>query len=107
MVNRNPGGGTRAIVDKLLGDHRPPGCAVQTKSHHAVAAAVQQGRADWGVAIKTVADQYGLDFIALQAEKYNFVIPKARLERPAARAFRALLAGPSIPRQLQGMGFNG
>lgn len=107
MVNRNSGSGTRVIVDKILGDHRPPGYAVQTKSHNAVAAAVQQGRADWGVAIKTVTDQYGLDFMALQAEKYDFVIPKARLERPAVRAFRALLADPSIRRQLQGMGFDG
>ena len=55
MVNRNAGSGTRIIIDKLLGEHRPAGYGTQTKSHNAVAAAVSQGRADWGVAIDTVA----------------------------------------------------
>jgi putative molybdopterin biosynthesis protein len=105
MVNRNPGSGTRVVIDKLLGDRRPPGYAVQTKSHNAVAAAVQQARADWGVAIGTIADQYGLGFIPLQPEQYDFVIPKARFERPAVRAFRELLADPSVRAQLRGMGF--
>ena len=63
MVNRNAGSGTRIIIDKLLGEHRPSGYGTQTKSHNAVAAAVSQGRADWGVAIDTVARQYGLGFI--------------------------------------------
>ena len=106
MVNRNPGSGTRVLVDKLLGDHRPAGYVVQTKSHNAVAAAVQQGRADWGVAINTIAEQYGLGFTPLQPEKYDFVIPKARYARPVVRAFRELLADPSVRQQLQGMGFD-
>ena len=55
MVNRNAGSGTRILIDRLLGAHRPAGYGVQTKSHNAVAAAVQQHRADWGVAIDTVA----------------------------------------------------
>ncbi len=63
MVNRNTGSGTRVVIDALLGVRRPPGYAVQVKSHNAVAAAVQQRRADWGVAINTVAEQYGLGFI--------------------------------------------
>jgi putative molybdopterin biosynthesis protein len=106
MVNRNPGSGTRVIVDKLLGDRKPPGHGVQTKSHNAVAAAVQQGRADWGVAIDTVARAYGLDFIPLQNEQYDFVIPTSRLERPAVRAFRELLADAGVRRQLKAMGFD-
>ena len=43
MVNRNAGSGTRIIIDRLLGDHRPPGYGTQTKSHNAVAAAVAPG----------------------------------------------------------------
>ena len=78
MVNRNAGSGTRVLVDKLLGEARPPGHGVQTKSHNAVAAAVAQGRADWGVAIDTVARQYGLGFIPLQEEHYDFIVPPAR-----------------------------
>lgn len=105
MVNRNAGSGTRILIDKLLGDHRPPGYGVQTKSHNAVAAAVRQGRADWGLAIDTVARQYSLGFIPLQDEQFDFIMPKARLERPAVRAFCALLADAAVREQLGELGF--
>jgi putative molybdopterin biosynthesis protein len=106
LVNRNTGSGTRIIIDKLLGDRRPPGYGIQTKSHNAVAAAVSQGRADWGVAINTIADPYGLGFIPLQAEHYDFVVPKARLERPAVRMFCELLEDVAVRQQLSVLGFD-
>jgi len=49
MINRNAGAGTRVLTDKLLGGARPAGYANQPKSHNAVAAAIAQGRADWGL----------------------------------------------------------
>ena len=105
MVNRNAGSGTRIIIDKLLGERRPVGYGTQTKSHNAVAAAVAQGRADWGVAIDTVAAQYGLGFIPLQEEQYDFIVPTARSTRPAVRAFCALLQDASVREALSGLGF--
>ncbi len=105
MVNRNAGSGTRIIVDKLLGGLRPSGYGTQTKSHNAVAAAVSQGRADWGVAIDTVARQYGLGFIPIQEEQYDFIVPTARLKRPAVVAFCALLADEQVRQELRGLGF--
>src|SRR5262249_15787815 len=45
LVNRNRGSGTRILIDRLLGDARPPGYLTEAKSHNAVAAAVAQGRA--------------------------------------------------------------
>jgi putative molybdopterin biosynthesis protein len=78
---------------------------VQTKSHNAVAAAVAQGRADWGIAIDTVARAYGLGFIALMEEQYDFAIPKSRLERAPVRAFRALLADDGVRAELARLGF--
>jgi len=106
MVNRNPGSGTRVLIDKLLGNARPPGYGVQTKSHNAVAAAVAQSRADWGIAIDTVARQYGLGFIALQEERFDFIVPTARLDRPAVRSFQALLADDAVRDRLSAAGFN-
>jgi putative molybdopterin biosynthesis protein len=106
MVNRNAGSGTRILIDKLVGAARPPGYGVQTRSHNAVAAAVTQGRADWGIAIDTVARQYGLGFIPLQEERYDFIVPTARLDRPAVRAFRALLADRAVRDRLRAAGFN-
>ena len=106
MVNRNRGAGTRILIDRLLGDRRPPGYAYEPRSHYAVAAAVSQKRADWGVTIETVARQSGLYFRPLQAEHYDFAIPKDRWERPAVRALRDLLeSGSPLRRELEAMGF--
>jgi len=105
MVNRNAGSGTRIIIDRMLGAARPSGYGVQTKSHNAVAAAVAQGRADWGVAIDTVARQYGLEFIPIQEERYDFVVPTPRLEVPAVRAFCTLLQDEDTQADLRALGF--
>jgi putative molybdopterin biosynthesis protein len=105
MVNRNAGSGTRVIIDALLGERRPQGYGTQTKSHNAVAAAVSQGRADWGVAIDTVARQYGLGFIPLREERYDFIVPTSRMSRPAVRAFCERLADKDVREELAAMGF--
>jgi putative molybdopterin biosynthesis protein len=105
MVNRNRGSGTRVLLDGLLGGRRPPGAAVEVRSHNAVAAAVAQGRADWGVAIAPVARAYGLGFIPVRAERYDFAVPADRWDRPAVAAFRALLDEPETRDALARMGF--
>jgi putative molybdopterin biosynthesis protein len=105
MVNRNRGSGTRVLIDRLLGGRKPPGYPIEARSHNAVAAAVAQERADWGVAIAPLAAQYGLGFLPLQVEQYDFAIPEDRWERPAVRAFRALFERPEIHEGLAALGF--
>jgi putative molybdopterin biosynthesis protein len=105
LVNRNRGSGTRLLIDRLLGPARPAGFLTEPRSHNAVAAAVAQGRADWGVAIEPVARANGLGFLPLREEQYDFVVPRARRERPAVRAFVALLAEPATRRALAERGF--
>lgn len=105
MVNRNLGSGTRILIDRLLGEAKPAGHSHQTRSHNAVAVAVAQGRADWGVAIETVAKQYDLGFLPLQEELYDFVIPASRYDRPSVRRFRELLDDASVRRKLADLGF--
>ncbi len=105
MVNRNAGSGTRILIDQLLQHKQPTGYALQTRSHNAVATAIVQHRADWGVAIETVAQQYQLGFIPLQAEHYDFVVPNARLNRPAVQQFQALLQSDEVRDALAQLGF--
>lgn len=105
MVNRNAGSGTRLLIDQLLAGAQPPGYGLQTKSHNAVAVAVAQGRADWGLAIDTVAREYGLGFIPVQEERYDFVVPRARLQRPAVQAFIRLLQSDTARQALGELGF--
>ena len=101
MVNRNKGSGTRILIDRLLAGAQPPGYAVQPRNHNAVAAAIAQGRADWGVTIRNVAESSGLGFLPVTDERYDFVIPPARRHRPAVIAFRALLESPTVREQLR------
>jgi putative molybdopterin biosynthesis protein len=130
MVNRNRGSGTRVLIDRLLHQkrdesncsesasgvrsemgpipifsHAPPGYHVEVKSHNAVAAAVAQGRADWGLAIGTVARDASLGFIAVREEEFDFAIPTARRDRPAVKAFLAILAEPATRELLLTNGF--
>jgi putative molybdopterin biosynthesis protein len=105
LQNRNRGSGTRILIDQLLSESRPMGYWTEARSHNAVAAAVAQGRADWGVAIAPVAKDSDLGFIALQDEHYDFVIPRSRLHRPAVRAFCQLLNNPEVKHALGSMGF--
>ncbi|QNT78942.1 molybdopterin biosynthesis protein [Entomobacter blattae] len=106
MINRNAGSGTRVVIDAFLNNFKPEGYLHTTRSHNAVAAAVQQKRADWGVTIETVAKSYGLGFIALRPEEYDFLIPKSRLHRPAVQKFLQLLHTPTIRSHLKAMGFS-
>ena len=99
MVSRNAGSGTRVLIDKLLDGARPPGYANQPKSHNAVAAAIAQGRADWGVAIEPVAKIYGLGFLPLAPEHYDFLVVESRRERPAVQAFLAALRDETTRRK--------
>jgi len=104
MVNRNQGSGTRALIDRLLVGVKPAGYAVQPRNHNAVAAAVSQGRADWGVTLVTVAGNAGLGFLPVQEERYDFVVPKSRANRPGVIAFKTLLAEPSTRDALARLG---
>ena len=104
MVNRNQGSGTRALIDRLLAGAKPSGYAVQPRNHNAVAAAIAQHRADWGVTLDTIARTAGLGFIPVQHEQYDFVVPKVRAERPAVQGFRDALAQPAIREALVRLG---
>lgn len=104
MVSRNAGSGTRILIDQLLGSARPTGYGNQPRSHNAVAAAVAHGRADWGIAIETVARLYGLGFLPLTPEHYDFLVVESRRTRPAVAAFLAALADPATRGRIAALG---
>ena len=105
MVNRNQGAGTRILIDRLLNGARPDGYWNQPRSHNAVAAAVAQQRADWGMTIAPVAHAAGLGFIPYAEEHYDFALVKARKQRPAVQAFLDALASEAGRKALEEAGF--
>ncbi|OQM75079.1 molybdopterin biosynthesis protein [Manganibacter manganicus] len=105
MVNRNQGAGTRILIDRLLAGARPDGYWNQPRSHNAVAAAVAQKRADWGVTIAPVAHAAGLGFIPLAEEHYDFALVSVRKDRPAVQAFLRALQSAESRAALEKAGF--
>jgi putative molybdopterin biosynthesis protein len=104
MVNRNQGSGTRVLLDRLLDGDRPAGYAVQPRNHHAVAAAVAQGRADWGVTLEWIAANAALGFLPVQEEQYDFAVPKSRAARAGVVAFISLLGEEAVRQELERLG---
>jgi putative molybdopterin biosynthesis protein len=104
MVNRNAGAGTRVLIDQKLAGKKPGGYGNQPKSHNAVAAAIAQGRADWGIAIASVAKLYGLGFLPIAPEHYDFLLVEKRRARPAVKAFLEALRDPDVRAKIEALG---
>lgn len=103
MVNRNQGSGTRVLIDRLLREAQPPGYWNQPRAHNAVAASVAQMRADWGVAIKQVADALQLEFIPLAEEHYDFAVLRQPRNSQVLASFEATLS--KAKGRLEALGF--
>ena len=105
MINRNPGSGTRVLIDGLLAGARPDGYLHQARTHHAVAAAVEQDRADWGMTLDTIAARAGLEFRFVADERYDVAVREDRWNRPAVATLRRLFDDGAVRRRLSDLGF--
>ena len=63
-----------------------------------------QGRADWGIAIAPVARLYGLGFLPIAPEDYDFLLVERRRDRPAVRAFLAALHDEATREKIRALG---
>jgi len=108
IVNRNKGSGIRTYFDIKLRDllkgaspsESVRGYSYEVKTHTAVAAAINQGRADCGLAFEAVTAFYPVDFIPLDREIYDFVVSKGRLSKPAVRRFIEVLGSDTLAKDL-------
>lgn len=78
FVNRQPGSGTRTLLDYHLHRLNVPARAVngydsEAATHTAVADAITRGAADVGLGLAAAARAFGLDFIPLARERYDLV----------------------------------
>jgi putative molybdopterin biosynthesis protein len=85
IVNREIGSGARRLLDKQLDvngikPNRIKGYRDEVLSHLDVASRVRSGLADAGIGVRSAAAICGLDFVPLQRERYDLVIPKAYYE---------------------------
>ncbi|MFH2092594.1 MAG: molybdopterin biosynthesis protein [Pseudomonadota bacterium] len=80
FINRQPGSGTRVLLDYQLSQMGIPPEAIKgyendEYTHMSVAVAVLSGRADAGLGIMAAARALDLDFIPVITESYDLIIP--------------------------------
>lgn len=106
LVNREAGAGSRALLDQLLEEAGVPvekvsGYARVAFGHLAAAYAVHAGEADCCVATRAAAQAFGLGFVAVQSERYDFVLRRASLDLPVVRGFLDVLMKAKLRRKLE------
>lgn len=106
FVNREPGSGIRALLDKLLKAADVSSAKVQGYDHVAyghlpAAYHVVSGEADACLATRSAAQTFNLDFIPLHSARYDFVMRKRTGDLPAVKAFLDVLQRATLRRKLE------
>jgi molybdate-binding protein len=106
FINREPGSGSRALVDKLLAKagidaQKVSGYIRVAHGHLAAAYAVMSGDADACVATRSAAKTFNLDFVPLHTERYDLVMRRRVADLPAVKAFLDVLQRATLRRKLE------
>ena len=110
IVNREKGSGARRLLDKQLkrsaiDPKRIKGYGDHVSSHLDVASRIKSGVADVGIGVQSVASICGLDFVPLQRERYDLVIPKDYYESLSGlRVLLDLMVGKRFRAELEALG---
>jgi excisionase family DNA binding protein len=101
VVNRPSGTGTRLLFDAELAaagaeNTTIPGYENCVGRHIDVGFEIINGNADTGLGIRAVAQALNLDFIPVQWERYDLIIPKAHYFDKNIQNFISLLRDPRI-----------
>jgi len=101
LVNREEGSGARLLLDQRLRASGVEQTQVRgydrvTPTHFEVARAIAERQADVGIGIRSAAQLFDLDFVPLQAARYDLVVPKAYLKShpTLAHLFETLVSRP-------------
>lgn len=106
FVNREAGSGSRALLDRLLGEAALPSARVRgyervAFGHLAAAYSVMTGDADVCLATRSAARTFNLDFLPLHSERYDLVMRRRTADLPAVKAFLDVLHRASLRRKLE------
>ena len=109
LVNRQAGSGSRALLDRALSGAGVPSDRIdgydrEEWGHLAVAAAVASGSADVGIGVKAAAMAMGLDFLPLEEERYDLVIPNHFLDEGPIQVLLNLLRSSPLHHRVESLG---
>ncbi len=106
FLNREPGAGTRTLLDSQLARFhiRPKqvrGYNRLAPGHLAAAKAIRDGEADCCLATISAARAFGLHFTPLHKTRYDLVLRKSSLDLPAVRCLLDTLARADFRKDLR------
>jgi len=106
LVNREPGSGSRALLDRLMGSaglerSKVQGYDREARGHLVAAYSVVSGDADVCLATRSAAQTFGLDFVPLHSEPYDLVLRKKTTILPAIQTFLDVLQRATLRRKLE------
>jgi putative molybdopterin biosynthesis protein len=109
FVNRQRGSGTRVLLDYMLkqqgiAPEQIAGYEREEFTHLAVAAAVAGGRVDVGLGVLSAARALGMDFIPLQNEQYDLVIPREFYDSALLQPMLTLIRSAAFKRKVEALG---
>ncbi|MGO4880844.1 MAG: substrate-binding domain-containing protein [Bryobacteraceae bacterium] len=109
IVNREPGAGSRLLLDAQLERLGLAGEKVRgydrfAAGHLPAAWQVCAGDADCCIATRAAARLFGLDFVPLASERYDLVVSSEHLDYPPVAALFDTLNRASFRRELEGVG---
>jgi len=109
FVNRQPGSGTRVLLDHEL---KKLGIAAASISgyerdeftHMAVGVAIASGLADAGLGVRAAAQALALDFIPVASEEYDLLIARAFFESPRGDQLLKIIGAAGFKRAVAALG---
>jgi putative molybdopterin biosynthesis protein len=109
FVNRQPGAGTRVLLDYKLAKlrlrpDRIRGYEREEFTHMAVAVAVASGLADCGLGVHSAANALGLDFVPVEKEEYDLVFRRDFYESASGQLLLAAMRSPSFREAVKRLG---
>lgn len=109
FVNRQPGAGTRVLLDYQLQrlrirPERIAGYEREEYTHMAVAVAVASDLADCGLGIRSAASALGLDFVPIEREEYDLVLRADFARSPLGERLLAALRSSEFATAVTRMG---
>ncbi len=109
FVNRQAGSGTRVLFDYKLDQlgispESIKGYDHDEFSHMSVAVDVLSGAADSGLGIYAAARALDLDFIPLEKEQYDLIIPSTILDQPNIRAVLETVGSRNFRKRVLSLG---
>jgi putative molybdopterin biosynthesis protein len=103
FINRQPGSGTRLLIDQMIAYEQVDRAAVTGYSneeftHRAVAATVASGGADAGFGLRAAAVEHQLAFIPLVRERYFLAVRAKAVDTAPVERLLDVLRGPMFAR---------